>query len=153
MCGWKPHKDILETKEILKQFSEQDETWALELKETGRVIGSLGLHKTKKEKLPLHYDFELGYALSEEYWGRGLIPEAAARAIKFAFLERDAKALIVSHFPFNFRSKRVIEKLGFQYCSRLEKSWKRYDGLVLDELVYVMTRERYFQLYAAISAI
>ena len=153
MCGWKPHKDILETKEILKQFSEQDETWALELKETGRVIGSLGEHKTKKEKLPLHYDFELGYALSEEYWGRGLAPEAAARAIKFAFLERDAKALIVSHFPFNFRSKRVIEKLGFQYCSRLEKSWKRYDGLVLDELVYVMTRERYFQLYAAISAI
>lgn len=49
MCGWKPHKDILETKEILKQFSEQDETWALELKETGRVIGSLGLHKTKKK--------------------------------------------------------------------------------------------------------
>lgn len=82
MCGWKPHKDILETKEILKQFSEQDETWALELKETGRVIGSLGLHKTKKEKLPLHYDFELGYALSEEYWGRGLIPEAAARSHK-----------------------------------------------------------------------
>lgn len=75
MCGWKPHKDILETKEILKQFSEQDETWAIELKETGRVIGSLGLHKTKKEKLPLHYDFELGYALSEEYWAEGSRPK------------------------------------------------------------------------------
>ena len=143
MAGWKPHETLEETKSLLKIFAEKDEIWALELKETGKVVGSLGLHKSQKTGVALPYDFELGYVLAEPYWGRGLVPEAARRALAFAFEELNADTLLVSHFSFNFQSKRVIEKLGFEYWGRIEKSWRRYDGIVLDEVVYLMTKARY----------
>lgn len=148
MAGWKPHADLGETQELLKIFRAEDETWALELKENGKVVGSIGLHKSKKQNLGLEYDRELGYVLAEPYWGRGLVPEAAKRAMAFAFEELDARTLIVSHFPFNFQSKKVIEKLGFEYLTRIFQSWKRYDGLKLDEVTYVMTKERFESLSA-----
>ncbi|MFQ7077485.1 MAG: GNAT family N-acetyltransferase [Christensenellaceae bacterium] len=148
MAGWKPHADLGETQELLKIFRAEDETWALELKENKKVIGSVGLHKSKKQNLGLEYDRELGYVLAEPYWGRGLVPEAAKRAMAFAFEELDARTLIVSHFPFNFQSKKVIEKLGFEYLTRIFQSWKRYDGLELDEVTYVMTKERFESLSA-----
>lgn len=141
MAGWKPHESPEETLSLLKIFREKNETWALELKETGKVVGSLGLHKSKKADLK--YDLELGYVLSEAYWGQGLVPEAARAAIRYAFEKSDCETLIVSHFPFNLQSRRVIEKLGFKYLTTLEKSWKRYDGEELDEIVYVMTKEKY----------
>ncbi len=144
MAGWKPHESVEETESLLKMFREQDETWALELKETGKVVGSLGLHKSAKPGVD--YDRELGYVLAEPYWGRGLIPEAARRAIEFAFEDLKIDTLLVSHFPFNFQSKKVIEKLGFEYCARLENSWTRYDGVALDEIVYLMTKQRYRDL-------
>lgn len=72
MAGWKPHADLGETQELLKIFRAEDETWALELKENKKVIGSIGLHKSKKQNLGLEYDRELGYVLAEPYWGRGL---------------------------------------------------------------------------------
>lgn len=76
MCGWKPHKDILETKRnfeaVLRTRRNMGDRTQ---RDRAKLSGSLGLHKTKKEQLPLHYNFELGYALSEEYWGRGSRPK------------------------------------------------------------------------------
>jgi len=43
MAGWKPHDNIEETQKILQMFIEQNETWAICLNETGKVIGSIGL--------------------------------------------------------------------------------------------------------------
>ncbi|MBO5070350.1 MAG: GNAT family N-acetyltransferase [Roseburia sp.] len=141
MAGWKPHENLEETKQILKMFLEDDDTWALELKENHKVIGSLGLHRSNKADLS--YDLELGYVLSEEYWGRGLMPEAGKRAIQYAFEEFGIDTLLVAHFDFNEQSKRVIEKLGFRYVTHLAESWERYDGVKLDEEVYRMTREEH----------
>lgn len=145
MAGWKPHDSIGESRKILAMFLQQQETWAVELKETGRVIGSVGLHKSAKAGIP--YDRELGYVLAEPYWGKGIIPEAADAAIRFAFDELRIETLLVSHFPFNLQSKRVIEKAGFRYLKRAVGSWKRYDGVELDEEVYTMSRDDYRRLY------
>lgn len=50
----------------------------------------------------------------------------------------------VAHFPFNRRSKRVIEKCGFRYQKTLKNSCTNYNGEKLDELCYIMTKEDYF---------
>lgn len=54
------------------------------------------------------------------------------------------RAVIVSYFPFNLRSKRVIEKLGFRPLFRLPENWLRYDGALLDEIVCILTRRDFF---------
>lgn len=116
---------------------------ALEVKETHKVIGSVGLHRSKKADLI--YDRELGFVLSEEYWGLGLMPEAAERVIQYAFEELGTEKLIAAHFDFNMQSKRVIEKLGFSWLTCLEKNWERYDGKELNEEVYQMTKAQYWR--------
>ena len=141
MAGWKPHKDLEESKEIIQMFMEEDETWAIELKENQKVIGSVGLHKPHRADIT--YDLELGYVLSEDYWGKGLMPEAAKRAIEFAFEDLNIQTLLVAHFDFNTQSKRVIEKLGFTYLKHIPEGYHRYDGEVFGDEVYLMTKEEH----------
>lgn len=139
MAGWKPHESVEESESIIKMFIDEDETWAIELKENHKVIGSVGLHKRKRPGLA--GERELGYVLSEAYWGQGLIPEAAKRVLQFAFEELDLECVNVCHFDFNEQSKRVIEKLGAVHMKSLEKSWKRPDGAELNEEVYEIRRK------------
>lgn len=141
MAGWKPHDTLAESQEILEMFRRDGDTWALEQKETGRVIGSVGLHRRTREGLACQ--LELGYVLAEDLWGQGLMPEAAGRAVEYAFETLGEDCLMVAHFPFNTQSQRVIEKLGFHFWNAVSGSWSRYDGVTLDERVYVLTRADY----------
>lgn len=141
MAGWPPHENIEVSRKIIESFINGNEVWAIEEKESGKVIGSVGLHASKKGDVP--YDRELGYVLAEDKWGQGLIPEAVHAVIRYAFDVMHIDCLVVSHFPFNTQSKRVIEKSGFRYLKKIEKSWERFDGEILDEEVYLMTADDY----------
>ena len=141
MAGWKPHDNLAESRNILEMFRRDGDTWALEEKATGRVIGSVGLHRHRRPDLPA--DLELGYVLGEAWWGRGLMPEAAGRAVEYAFAIMQADALSVAHFPDNRQSRRVIEKLGFHFVRADTQSWQRWDGKRLDERIYLLTREEH----------
>lgn len=140
-AGWEPHKDKMTSLEILEKFIEKDDVWALELRETGRVVGSLGLHKSG-----MRYGVnavEVGYVLAEEQWGRGLMPEAVKAALEYAFNVLKIDVAEVGHFTFNDRSRRVIEKLGFTYEGMLRRARKIPQFGVADELIYSMTPEEY----------
>ena len=118
MAGWKPHTSIQESKTILELFIKEKKTFALELKENHKVIGSLGL-ETLSLSLSDEYENlvgrEIGYVLSKDYWGKGLMPEAVNRVIKFCFEKENYDYLMCSHFIINSQSKRVIEKSGFRF--------------------------------------
>lgn len=140
-AGWKPHESIEESRKILRGFLEEDEVWALEDKISRKVIGSLGLHADSGRSNPKSR--MMGYCLSPAFWGKGLMPEAADRALRFAFEDLGLDLVWVTHYPFNSRSKRVIEKLGFVYEGTLRQATRRYDGVVLDRVSYSMTREEW----------
>ncbi|MCM1131753.1 MAG: GNAT family N-acetyltransferase [Roseburia sp.] len=118
MAGWPHHQSIEASKIILKRFIEKTNTFALYHKETKKVIGSLGLEKYN-EKYYKEYDnqkgLELGYVLSKAYWGKGLMPEAVRRVIKYLFEEQSLDFITCSHFIHNSQSRRVIEKSGFRF--------------------------------------
>lgn len=121
MAGWKHHESITETKNILHSFISDKNVFALELKATKKVIGSLGLHyswaNNEKSLTDLKVK-EIGYVLSKAYWGQGLMPEAVNAVIDYCFNELDLDALTVGHFVGNTQSKRVIEKNGFVYVTQ-----------------------------------
>ena len=116
MAGWLPHKSIEESREILKSFIEQKKTFALELRESGKVIGSLGVEELRPDPVgDGRFGRELGYVLSRDYWGHGLMPEAVKAVISYCFSELGLDYLTCGHFLRNQRSRRVIEKAGFRY--------------------------------------
>lgn len=145
-AGWKPHGSIEESREILKNFVGNGEVNAVVLKETGKVVGSLGLHQDRLFRGGEGARREVGYVLSRSCWGKGLMTEAVRRAERYAFEEMGLDLLSVAHFPFNARSRRVIEKCGFRYEKTLRGSYTDYRGVKLDEVCYLLTREGYERL-------
>lgn len=121
-AGWPPHKSPEESLEIIRTVFAAPNTFALVDKASGKVIGSAGFTGRSRAEFPQKND-ELGYALSPSFWGRGLMPEAAAELLRYAFEELDLAAVWCSHYMDNSRSRRVIEKSGFRF---------QFDGSVLD---------------------
>lgn len=142
-AGWKPHDGPEESRAILADFIKGEEVWAIVWKETGKAVGSIGLHADGKRSASPDVKM-LGYVLSPDYWGRGIMTEAARRMAAYAFEELGVELLTIQHFPFNSRSRRVIEKCGFAYEGTLRRCFLRYDGEWLDECCYSMTRDEYF---------
>ena len=117
MAGWMPHESIETSKMILDSFICHKKTFALELKENGKVIGSLGLEE-RDDDLDIPEALsgrEIGYVLSKDYWGRGLMPEAVKAVIGYCFRELYWDWLTCGHFVWNNQSRRVVEKCGFRY--------------------------------------
>ena len=116
MAGWNPHRSMEESRIILDRFIKQKKTFALEY--AGKVIGSLGIEPYCEENHPeldAMQGREIGYVLSKEYWGLGLMPEAVNAVIDWLFHEIQLDFIICGHFVRNNRSRRVIEKCGFLY--------------------------------------
>ncbi len=127
MAGWCHHESRETTRTILDSFIRHKKTFALEYKENGRVIGSLGMEEPDPDPVEGEcYGRELGYVLSKAYWGRGLMPEAVHAVIAYCFQTLHYDYLTCGHFVQNSQSRRVIEKTGFQFFA--ESSYKtRYD--------------------------
>lgn len=145
-AGWKPHASRSETLGLIRLFMAKDNVWAIERKSDGRMIGSLGLHTDKWRNLPDVCTF--GYVLAKDCWGHGYMTEAVRRALEYSFTEAGMNMVSISHYTFNDRSRRVIEKCGFVYEGTIRRAFIRYDGAVFDEAVYSLTKAEWRALYA-----
>ena len=123
MAGWKHHESKEKSKEILDMFITEDKVFAIVLKESGKVIGSLGVEKYGLEDRLTEFDGylgrEIGYVLSKDYWGRGIMPEAVGAVIDYLFNVLDWDFLTCGYYDFNSQSKRVQEKCGFKPYRKL----------------------------------
>lgn len=118
MAGWHHHENINETKEILEMFIKNDNVFAIVYKNNNKVIGSLGVEKYGlEEKLSEFEGYlgrELGFVLSKDYWGQGIMHEACLAVINYLFNDFDLDFITCGHFEINVQSKRVQEKIGFK---------------------------------------
>ena len=106
-AGWKPHESKEETLETMNAiFLNQEMVWGIAVKESGRIIGSIGLVDDQKRQ----YDMVkmIGYAIGEAYWGQGFMSEAVNEVIKFGFEELPLAAISAYCFPFNQRSNKLV---------------------------------------------
>ena len=139
MAGWLPHKNIEESLAILQMFIDGKKTFALEFH--GKVVGSLGIELYDEEILPEFNEKqgrEIGYVLSKDYWGKGLMPEAVKAVIKYLFDVVKLDFIVCGHFKENLQSMRVQEKCGFKHY-KLEKYTTRY-GEVKDSWISLIER-------------
>ena len=123
MAGWAHHESIEKSKEILDTFIRENKVFAIVFKENGKVIGSLGIEKYGMEDALTEFDGyrgrEIGYVLSKDYWGRGLMPEAIGAVINYLFNDLSLDFLTCGYYDFNNQSKKVQEKCGFKPYRKL----------------------------------
>lgn len=144
MAGWSHHKTIETSKKILDQFINDKDVYAIVDKKSNKVIGSLGMHKRTKAGFEHLKTPEIGYVLSKDYWGLGLMTEAVQKVIDYLFENTDVDILFCGYFSFNEKSKRVVEKCGFKFLKIEEKQLSQLDNKVVATHVYMLNRHEYF---------
>jgi RimJ/RimL family protein N-acetyltransferase len=82
-------------------------TWAVERRSDGAFIGRVGM--INPEGWP---GLEIGWTLGKAYWGNGYATEAAACAMRYAFLTQPVDKLISCIDPDNAPSQAVARRLG-----------------------------------------
>nr|AMP55940.1 acetyltransf_3 [uncultured bacterium] len=138
MAGWSHHESMEESEEILKQFIEEKKTLAIV--KDDKVIGSIGVERYDEQDHPEFHALigrEIGFVLSKDYWGQGLMAEAVEKVLDYLFNEEYLEFVLVNHFKDNEQSKRVIEKAGFTYLK--EVIFHKFDE-ARETLVYIKER-------------
>ena len=88
--------------------------WAVEVPGVTAFAGFVGL---SIPGFAAHFTpcVEVGWRLAEEYWGRGYATEGARAALAFGFRELGLREIVSFTVPENFRSRRVMEKIGMTH--------------------------------------
>jgi ribosomal-protein-alanine N-acetyltransferase len=88
--------------------------WAAEVIDGPEFIGFIGLASPRFEA---HFTpaVEVGWRLSRDSWGRDLAPEGGRAVLDLAFGDLRLDEVVSITVPDNWKSRRVMEKLGMTY--------------------------------------
>ncbi|NQZ30979.1 MAG: GNAT family N-acetyltransferase [Oceanospirillaceae bacterium] len=89
---------------------------ALVLKDSDTIIGFAGLLSTSVLGCN---DYEFGFVLGLEYWGRGYATEIGRAQIEYGFNTKKYNRLLALVADNNRASKTVLEKLGMTFHSSI----------------------------------
>ena len=147
-AGWSHHKDINESKKILGYFISDSNVLALADKKSSKVIGSLGLDKSswslERPELINLKTVELGYVLSKDYWGKGLMTEVVKAVIDYLFKNTAIDFITICHWDKNVRSEKVIRNCGFTYLEE-GPSKTLFDDSIRNDKRYILYRKDYLK--------
>jgi len=93
--------------------------WAVEMPDKAPFIGFIGLAIPAFET-SFTPCVEIGWRLARRWWGQGLATEGARAALEYGFERVGLPEIVSFTVPGNTRSRRVMEKLGFQYSEDFE---------------------------------
>ena len=85
--------------------------WVVELRGAASFIGVVGLGVVPYEA-PFTPAVEVAWRLARFYWGHGYATEAATAALDYGFNELGLSEIVAVTVPANWRSRRVMERLG-----------------------------------------
>lgn len=106
---------------------------ALLIVDRGEIVGGLGIgglgHSAKKG--------EIGYWISQQAEGKGIVTRACRAALKYAFETRSMNRMQIRAAIDNGRSRAIPERLGFQ-LEGIERAGALVQGRFQDLAVYSM---------------
>lgn len=115
--------------------------WAVERKEDEALLGFCGLKIADDPQSPVEGEYEIGWRLREDCWGRGYAKEAAEASLDFAFGRLGAERVVALTVEGNAPSWGLMLRLGMARRPELDYATALWaDGPVI---VYEMRREQW----------
>jgi ribosomal-protein-alanine N-acetyltransferase len=109
-----------------------------------QLVGSLGI--VTKTNI-YRKNVEIGFFLSEDFWGRGIITRAIKAAIDYAFREFDIERIYAETFSDNIGSCKALSKAGLTLEATLKNSIIKNE-IIKDICIYSILREDYLSKLA-----
>ena len=115
ITGWPPHKDIEESLYIIRNVLTAPDNFAITLKQSGTVIGNVGLKYDDLACDDKENSTEIGFWLGVPHWGKGYMTEAVKAIIEYIFEDLHKETIWCGYYDGNDRSRHVQQKCGFKY--------------------------------------
>ena len=108
---WRCHENEAETAETVRSWvaaytDPATYNWAITLKDSGEVIGSVGC-AWMNEHIDMIHTY---YCIGKAWWGGGIVTEAYKAVVKYFFEEVGANRIEAYHAPENPASGKVMQK-------------------------------------------
>jgi len=142
---WDTHQKIEDSKSFLdfalgRYNDRKVAPWGIEYKENQRLVGTIDFVWWK----PGHRTAEIGYVLSRDYWGKGIMTEAAKEIIQYGFEQMGLVRIQAKCFEENVPSARVMEKIGMSFEGIMRKEMF-VKGKHQDLKLYSILKEDYIK--------
>ncbi|MGN7359942.1 GNAT family N-acetyltransferase [Paenibacillus sp. SAF-054] len=134
-----PEETLAHIEAMLAMQREEPRTgheFAVTLKESGEIIGGVGLHKNGTNG-------EVGYCFHPDYWGQGYACESAAAMLELGFRQFGLHRIYATCRPGNKGSERVMQKLGMQKEGHLREHLLSNKGGFVDSYLYSILVQDY----------
>lgn len=143
-----PMNCIEDAVNVEKQFTEKwfeqynklnHYNWAIQLKESGKVIGRIrGINLDDEVS-----QIELAYEIGRNWWNKGLMTETVKKVIDFFFNNVGFNRVCASHAHENNASGKVMQKCGMIYEGTMRQAMKCNNGLY-DKVNCAILADDYF---------
>lgn len=121
---------------FIREIAAKNPDFILAIVIEGKAVGGIGIHPQTDI---MRKNAELGYWLSEKYWGNGIITQAIKLIVEKAFKHLDINRIYARPFGSNLASQRVLEKAGFVMEARITQNIYKNETFE-DELIYAKRR-------------
>jgi ribosomal-protein-alanine N-acetyltransferase len=103
------------------------------------LVGSIGI--VAKSDI-YRKNFEIGYFLAEEHWGKGITTRAIKAATSYAFKDFDVLRVYAEPFSDNTGSRKALQKAGFIHEATFRKNVIK-NGIIKDSCIYSVLKENF----------
>ena len=140
--SWDIHESAEATKELLTKWVAEYEKpeyyhWVIEF--NGTIIGTTNFHAVSNKD----EHCEIGYCIGSKWWNKGIVTEAVAEIIRFAFEELNANKVCALHDTDNIASGKVMQKNGMKQEGLLREHKMRKDGTRGDLACYSILEDEW----------
>ena len=104
--------------------------FTIKLSQANTSVGRIVLRQTNIPAI-----WSLGFWIHPDHWNKGYATEAGIAVLKFGFIELKASKITTAHAIWNLSSKKVIEKLGFNFIRENPNGFLKH-GLPVAEHEY-----------------
>lgn len=142
---WPTHESVDVTRKVIENWIQHYQyrdfyQWAIVLKETQEVIGTLSIvHMNEKINSVC-----IGYCIGSRFWKKGYVSEAFEKVIRFLFEDVKVNRIESHHDVNNPASGRVMQKCGMT-CEGISRQADYNNQGIVDIVTYGYIAEDYFK--------
>ncbi|MBR1779065.1 MAG: GNAT family N-acetyltransferase [Clostridia bacterium] len=144
--NWLPHRSIEETEELLTLWETEYQKahcyrWCIVHKELDEPIGSIDVVHIFEDACCC----EVGYAMSRNFWGQGIMTEVFKEVIAYLFEKANFNRIQARFDVENVASGKVMQKAGLSYEGTMRQSNTKNTGQFCSCSLYSILREEWLK--------